>query len=278
MKISKLVKLGIIVLGLAIVTRANAVNALTTKLYDGSLNTAFSAQGWFSNIPTSAIQTVSNGVTILDTTNNDGLQAGYARFGVPFGNRTTGYTIRLDIQVLLENHTSSGTADKNADGIADRAGFSIIALGSDRKGVELGFWVSDTTITDRIWAQNDGAQKPPPVGTRFTHTEGTSFNPNDNLTRYDLSFFNSTYSLYTNGDYNSPILTGTIRDYQNEGSPYIVPNFLFIGDNTTSASGSFKVATIEVSNTPIIPVPFEFSPAIGSLGLGVWGLIKYLKK
>lgn len=272
-----------IALSLTIVAGASAVNAATVTLYDGSLNTAPGSQGWVSNIPGGATQTVSGGATTLDSTSSNGLQAGYARLGVPFGNRVAGYTLRFDVRVLAEDHTTSGTADNNGDGIGDRAGFSIIALGSDANGVELGFWTADATTTDRIWAQNEGAQKPPPVGTRFTHAEGTSFNPGAGLTRYDLSFLNSAYSLYANGNYTSPILTGAVRNYQNEGFPYTTSNFFFVGDNTTSARGSFQVSRVDVTDAPItltspVPVPFEFSPTIGLLGLGAWGLMQHLRQ
>ncbi len=276
-------QVGPIALTLMMVAGAGAANAATVTLYDGSLNTAPGSQGWSSNVPAGATQTVSGGTTTLDSTSSDALQAGYARLGVPFGNRVAGYTLRFDVQVLAEDHTTSGTADNNSDGIGDRAGFSIIALGSDRTGIELSFWRADVVTTDRIWAQNEGAQKPPPTGTRFTHGEGTPFNPGTALTRYDLSFLNSTYSLYANADYSSSILTGAVRDYQNEGAPYNIPNFFFMGDNTTSANGSFRVSRVDVTDAPItptgpVPVPFEFSPTIGLLGLGAWGLWQHRKK
>lgn len=255
--------------------------AATVTLYDGT--TLPNSQGWtYQNPQGNATQTLGSGFTTLDSTlAGQGDYAGYLRFGTgvfPL-NRTIGYTIAFNVQVSSEDNSGS---DKNGDGINDRAGFSIIVLSSDLQGIELGFW------TNEIWAQNEGAEKPPPTGTRFTHAEGVAFNTQSSLIRYDLSVSGNSYSLFANSNYNAPILSGSLRNYSNEPSPfppfpspYIIPNFLFLGDNTTSASARINLGRVSATDAPIssaAAVPYEFSPTIGLLTLGAFATFSYLKK
>lgn len=197
-------------------------------LYDGSRNTSFNAQGWITDTP-SGTESVFGGGTTLNTTSSNDLRAGYSVFRTL--NRTTGYTLSFDLQLLSESHVSP-----------NRAGFSIIALSNDRRGIELGFWKSDPTIRDRIWAQNDGA-------TRFTRGEGTPFDPSRRIVRYDLAVKDNRYGLFAD---RSLILAGNLRNYSPAGIlPYIVPNFIFLGDNTRSAQASVRITRVALSNTAI---------------------------
>jgi len=122
----------------------------TITLYDGALNTAPGAQGWtffdggVSSPRSGGIQTVGGGATTYDTTVGNVTRGGYTVRGpipcslLPSITRPA-TRCRFDVQVVSEDHTSSGTADKNGDGVADRAGVSLIVIGSDQKGVELGY-------------------------------------------------------------------------------------------------------------------------------------------
>jgi hypothetical protein len=224
---------------LALLMSATHSNAAILTLYDGSKNTPLSNQGWMSFVPPGASQTVSAGATTLNTTANNTLQAGYATQIAPSAfalDRTRGYTLGFDIRLLSEAHSSN-----------DRSGFSVTALGNDKKGVELGFWTDTLKKTGSIWAQNDGANKPP----RFTRGETTAFNPGTALTRYDLSVLGNSYNLFANRNYQTPILSGILRDYSPEGSPYMTPNFLFFGDNTTSARASTSIARVDLTDKAI---------------------------
>lgn len=222
--------------------------AQAQTLYDGAKNTSFSTQGWI--VPPrgtqTGTQTVSNGGTTLNTTASDSIQDGFSIFTPPGQiqrytlNRIQGYTLGFNAQLLSEAHGSN----------YHRAGFSIIALSSDLRGIELGFWTNDSKSNDRIWAQNDGDTKPP----RFTHAEGTSFNPSRSLTRYDLSVKGDRYDLFANGNFQARILTGSLRNYSLEKTPYNIyttPNFIFFGDNTTSARASVRITRVDLSNTAI---------------------------
>lgn len=200
-----------------------ATHAQVTTLYDGSLGTSPGAQGWTEFVPPPATQTVSGGKTTLNTTASNLLQAGYSR--TPFTlDRSAGYSVRFDVRLLSESHANN-----------NRAGFDVIVLSSDLQGIELGFW------TNEVWAQS---------GPTFTHAEGAAFDTTAALgglagtTRYDLQVSGSSYTLFANG---SSLLTGALRDYSSFGAPYNVPNFLFLGDDTTSANGAAEIAFVAVT-------------------------------
>ena len=97
-----------------------------------------------------------------------------------------------ELAIADESHASS-----------NRAGFSVILLGDDKKGIELGFW------TDRIWAQS---------GPDFVQAEGAAYNTASTVL-YDLSIRGLNYVLSANGN---PILTGLTRDYTS-AAPIIPP-------------------------------------------------------
>ncbi|NOK57701.1 MAG: Ca2+-binding protein, RTX toxin-related [Chloroflexi bacterium AL-W] len=185
--------------------------------------------------------------TLLDSTANRSNLAGYfARAElVPVLDRELGYTLRFQAQVLAEKHDGS---DFNNDGLDDRAGFNVIALSSDTRGVELGFW------TDRVWAQEGGDDN-----NLFTQAEGAEFDTSSSLIMYELVISENTYIL-SSGDIT--ILTGPLRDYtafDGPIDPYETPNFIFLGDDSTSASAQIKLASVEVvaeeEMPPVTPMP-----------------------
>jgi hypothetical protein len=223
----------VVILGLFVLCAAGSAPAVV--LYDGALNTAPSAQGWrYVTDPlfgASATQSTGGGLVSLDTSAVIDDKAGYfSSFPVlgshpqmPVLDRAAGYSIDFRARVASETHSSTS-----------RAGFSVIALSSDLKGVELGFW------TNEVWAQADS-----PL---FTHAEGAAFNTSAALTDYRLDVVGGQYQLSAN---DTPILTGLLRDYSSFGFPYNTPSFLFFGDDTSSASASLELARISVN----IPEP-----------------------
>src|SRR3981081_1506008 len=93
--------------------------AAPTVLYDATLGTHPGSQGWFYNNPLGATETMNVGFVNLDTTSGNSVQAGY-NHGAPFSlDVNTGFRLEVDAQVASESHGSN-----------DRAGFSIIAIGS----------------------------------------------------------------------------------------------------------------------------------------------------
>jgi hypothetical protein len=209
-------------------------------LYDGGLGTLPGAQGWvyltnplFGSLAT---QSVGGGATSLDTTARTSDQAGYFSTGHPLVgtlNRASGFVVNLRMRLASETHVSD-----------DRAGFSLIVLGSDSKGIELGFWQNE------VWAQNDN-----PL---FTKGEGAAFNTSTGFADYALTILGNSYSLSANGQ---NLFGGAVRDYSSFGPPYTATNFLFMGDDTTSAAARVEIARVTLSAVP------EPSPVV-LLGLG----------
>lgn len=218
--------------GVASPTQARPAAAPTksTVLYNGALGSTPSAQGWtYGGLPTPK---ASGGATTLDTSASQGIQAGFSASQagflgstapVPVLSRTRGFTLTFAVQVQSEAHSGN-----------DRAGFSLIALADDARGVELGFWQNE------IWAQEGGSAK------LFTHAEGAAFDTTKGLIGYELAIRGDTYRLSSGGQ---PILAGAVRDYSAATGlldPYETPSYLFFGDDTTSAAASIRLASVGV--------------------------------
>ncbi|MBD2250302.1 putative Ig domain-containing protein [Nostoc parmelioides] len=253
------------------------------KLYDGSSVGLPTSQGWLKFGASPAIppligvggtQSQISGGTRLDSNTTPASSffgftpsigsSGYSNYNgyttvlfnqaFPALDPVKGFTISFDVKINSETHTS----DDNGDGIQDRAGFSVIVVTSDKtKAIELGFW------TDEIWAQTSS-----PLFTHST-TERSFRNTTTAVTRYNLVVENNTYKLFA-PDSSAPILSGNLRDYTAFNhttaapspinslpfDPYETPNFLFLGDNTTSARTSSDLTQVELqTNTRVRFVP-----------------------
>lgn len=204
----------------------------STGLYNGSLNIGSGLPAdqefVYLNLDGLAVQSFAGGVTTLNTTAANAVQAGYFHnppfFAGPVLNRLEGYTLRFTVQVVSESHATN-----------HRAGFSVILLSSDLQGIELGFWA------DEIWAQEGGA-----APGLFTRAEGAAFNTTAGLIPYELTVLGDSYALSTG---NTPILSGKLRDYTAFAGfpdPYETPNFIFLGDDTTSAQAEIRLARVSV--------------------------------
>ncbi len=174
---------------------------------------------------------VSNYVPLLNTLKNGAF---------PGLERANGFELSFTAQLQSESHQSN-----------DRAGFSVILLGSDGLGIELGFWQNE------IWAQTSA-----PL---FTHGTGTLIDTTIQRD-YRLRIEGNDYTLF--GDANQ-ILTGSLQDYTAFGSaPYTLQNYLFLGDNTTSAAADVILGPIALeSNLAAIPEPSSALLLLASLPL-----------
>jgi hypothetical protein len=190
-------------------------------LFDGSLGLP-SSQGW-AYFATGGTQTLTNNAVVLDTSGGNSIQAGYSRTTSRL-NRTNGFALLFTSQMLAEAHANN-----------NRAGFSVIVLADDKRGLELAFW------TNTIFAQSDS-----PL---FTHAEETNYLATA-LVNYALSFHPTNYVLSANG---TAILSGPVRDYtafSGFPNPYSSTNFLFFGDDTTSAGGAFLLRKVALVTAP----------------------------
>jgi hypothetical protein len=190
-------------------------------LFDGSLGLP-SGQGWTYGA-LGGTQTLTNNAVLLDTSAANSFQAGYTLTSNRL-NRTNGFTLLFTSQMIAEVHANN-----------NRAGFSVIVLADDKRGLELAFW------TNRIFVQSDS-----PL---FTHAEETNY-PTTALINYALTFHPTNYLLSANG---TTILSGPVRDYtafSGFPNPYSSTNFLFFGDDTTSAGGAFILKKVALITAP----------------------------
>ena len=234
------------VVSLVTVFAASSPAQTTYPLYDPTAGTLPAAQPWLAYADNAVLTGGTVGQTYVAgqgvrLTTDTAVAAGYSNY-LPIGglkhssfpvlDRTAGYRLTWTVQVHQEAHTST-----------DRAGFSTILLSSDRRGVELGFWGNE------VWAQNAG----------FTHGEGAVRNTGQ-ATEYALTIQGDTYRLDANGDL---LLTGTLRDYSSFGVPYNLPSYLFVGDDTSSASADVTLGRV----TLLSPVPEPTGVLVRVVGL-----------
>ncbi|WP_180277818.1 PFE-CTERM domain-containing protein [Nostoc sp. 'Peltigera malacea cyanobiont' DB3992] len=94
------------------------------------------------------------------------------------------------------------------------------------------------------------------------------------LTTYNLNISGNNYTLTNRA---TPLLSGLLRDYTTAtgfGSDvYRTSNFLFFGDDTTSARANIDLKSITLT-TNTAGVPYEFSPTVGILALAAVSTIK----
>ena len=194
-------------------------------LYDATAGNLPNQQPWlaYGAIGTASQSLVTGGVRL---TTDTAAQAGWSNTlpiintfknpSFPALNSAEGFAIDWTMQMIAETHVSN-----------DRAGTSMILLGSDNKGIELGFW------TDQVWAQT--------ATPLFTKGESANFDTTASV-NYRLLIFGDEYSLFAG---SSRILTGQTRSYAAFGSaPYTLSNYFFLGDNTTSAAATVNVGSI----------------------------------
>jgi hypothetical protein len=148
----------------------------------------------------------------------------------PSLDQTTGFELAFNVAITSESSK------------ANRAGFSVIVIAQDGKGIELGF--KREKKSDRIFAQ----------GEKFTEAEDTSEMTLDltEPTDYVLKVQGDEYTLLMN---ETGILSGKLRAYQFNPTksspplpfnPYETPNFLFFGDDTDQGQAEFTLGTIAI--------------------------------
>jgi hypothetical protein len=217
---------------------------VSNNLYNSNLNTLPSAQGWsYASLPPIITPTAASGVTNLNTLSDSNLYAGFSRTDQIL-DRTQGYSLSFTAQVLTETRTN--TADKNNDGKDDRAGFSVIILSNDATplGIELGFF------SNSIWAQETGTTSTDP--NLFTQAESVAFDTSTNPVDYQLTVIGNTYTIRAKDTVTNATatLSGNLRNYVpfvGPIDPYETPNFIFFGDDTTSAAANINLGSIALT-------------------------------
>jgi PEP-CTERM motif len=145
----------------------------------------------------------------------------------PALNRNVGVELNFSLIIPSESHSNN-----------NRAGFSAILLGSDQKGIELGFW------TNEIWAQSSS-----PL---FQHAEGVAIDTSISR-NYRLQILNDAYTLVEG---SNSLLSGNVRNYSSFGAPYSLSSFLFLGDDTSSGSADITLGAVSLqSDLSVVPEP-----------------------
>jgi len=225
------------------------VHASEIMLYDSSAGTLPGNQSWLfyaqdtSSGGTASASLVTGGTNF--STNNPGrggwsntipILNVYKNANFPTLSSTAGFALDWSMQVFSESHNTN-----------DRAGTSLILIGADNQGIELGFW------TDQVWAQL--------ASPLFTHGETAALDTSSFSVNYRLQIQGSNYLLYADGN---QILNGQTRSYAAFGSaPYTLSNYFFIGDNTTSAGATTQFGSIHL----ITPVPEASSLSLSLIGI-----------
>lgn len=225
----------------------------SNTLYRADAPSLPSQQGWLSFASGWAgSQTLNGSGTTLNTAIQMADRAGYSNHTptaptfvnttFPQLDRTSGFSLDFRLRLLSESHTST-----------NRAGFSLTLLdqGPTPRGIELGFW------SNSIFSQAGGST---PFQTIAERVDG--FNTSK-ATNYSLRILDQRYYLLAD---NSLLLTGSVQDYSQwtkdpllPYNPYTTPNFLFLGDNTSSASASVELGSVTLG------VPFIGSNASETL-------------
>ncbi|MCA9242498.1 MAG: hypothetical protein KDA32_00980 [Phycisphaerales bacterium] len=244
-----------------------AGSASAAPLFDASLGTTPSAQGWpllrDPILGHSVSETLGAGFTALDSRNPISDKGGYFSEDPFFGvlrhpafpatlDRVAGFTVRVDLRIVGENHPPR---DDNGDGLDDRAGFSLIVVTDDLSAIEIGFW------DDQVWAYEDDAFV---AGDFFTHAESALLDTTAQLRSYALTILGDRYTLRVDG---ATRLSGPLRDYSSfTGSPnvYAIANFAFFGDDTSSAEGAVELAYYDITDDapPHCPADLNFDGVV----------------
>ena len=180
-------------------------------------------QGWsYVTTTGTARQDATASHVELATGPSPGEIAGWGRTAPAPLERIPGFQLHFRLQIVSETHTRE-----------DRAGFSLVVVSRDLRAIELGFW------THRIWAQGDN-----PL---FVQAEGVEADTSTAPVDYHLTFAGDRYLLASD---EGPLLGGPLRDYTafvGLLDPYETPDFLFLGDDTGSASATARVGEIRLT-------------------------------
>jgi hypothetical protein len=204
-------------------------------LYDASLGTTPSAQGWSSYLIEGGSFGVSSGAYGMDTTSDMGIHAFHGR-GDQTLDTDSGFTLTFDLRIISETHAND-----------NRAGFSFITIGKDStRSLEVAFW------EDWIWVyDHNGA-----------FIKGAEFEVDTTVRReYRLRVQNHNFDLFVDG---SPGISGSMVDYTGAGHwPYNAPSTLIFGDDTGSGMSSVEIYSVQA--VPLPPALLLFAAGFGLL-------------
>ncbi|RME93039.1 MAG: hypothetical protein D6766_08940 [Verrucomicrobia bacterium] len=195
-------------------------------LWDSDRGIVPAEQGWdYLALGGPAATGPADGAFELDTTATAAIQAGMFRLAPAPLDRGAGFAVELEFALLAESHSRT-----------ERAGFSLIVLDQEARGIELAFQ------PDAVFAQT--------AEPLFTRGEEAAWPGGTERRRVTLTMRGERYRLHVDG---VPILEGPVRAYWAFAGlfdVYETPNFLFLGDDTTSASARVRLWTVRLAGPP----------------------------
>jgi hypothetical protein len=169
----------------------------------------------------------------------------------PVLSEQAGYSISFTAKINQQSGTPTPTD----------AGFSLIAISSDRQGVYLNF-------------QNYAGQSSS-VNSLDSTLSGVSQKRNINLTSpsiFTLSVLDGSYMLSQNG---LPVLFGDTKAFTYTGissAMLSAPNEFAIGDFSATSGGNTAISNISILNNLDVPEPSQYLG--GFLALGLAGIVR----
>ncbi len=214
--------------------------AMVINLYDAALAALPNAQGWlaYGSSLLATPRRSSAGTTLSSLPSLAGL-AGFSNVAAlvpslvnssfPSLDASAGFALNFRLNLLEEVHQ-----------LSTRAGFSAILLGEGPNplGIELGFH------RDAIFSLLGGSAPLQSVGEWAGGLDLSR--PID----FSLRILGQSYYLLAD---NRLLLSGSLQDYSDASvnpllpfNPYTVSNFLFLGDNTTSAGSRVELGSVSL--------------------------------
>lgn len=202
--------------------------ARSAVLYDAAANTLPATQGWLSGGLGPVTQSAAGGIYSFDSTALTSTQWGHSQSlnGSPL-DTNQGFDLSFSLRVVSEDHGTN----------LNRAGFSLLFTGQDpTHSLELAFW------TNRVWAYHYDAQ----LGSPFVQGVGAAFDTTQ-WANYTLQVRQQSFTLLSGA---TTLMTGPLENYTAQGAPYNSTNFIFFGDDTSSARASVQLTSIQLSPVP----------------------------
>lgn len=228
-------RLAAAVLGLA----AASASAQTELFWAG--NGSPTSQGWIQLVQgTPGVVTSGGGEFRLDTMADVNTQHGFMRFSPVALDTNVGFQMTFSLRLDGDNSPSP-----------NRGGFSLVVVGQDpTQSLELVFENGEVYSYDYVAGDPDRFVR----GAGFTYAAGTPLN----------LVFTVAQNTWTLNHQGQIVLSGAMVDYTAQGSPYVLPNFLFFGDNTSRAASN-----VVVDSLVLTAVPEPSAAALWLAGAGV---------
>lgn len=208
-----------------------AATVRAVVLYDAALDTLPAAQGWLSGGIGPVTHSATGGIYSFDSSAQMSTQWGHSLTlnGSPL-DTDRGFDLAFTLRVISEDHGAN----------LNRAGFSLLFTGQDpTHSLELAFWI------DRVWAYHYDALQ----GSPFVQGVGAAIDATQ-WANYTLQVRQQSFTLLSGA---TTLMSGPLENYTAQGVPYSSTNFIFFGDDTSSARTSVQLTSIQLSPVPELP-------------------------